>query len=183
MIFINSLSTDDHQVWITWWLCDDRDQIKPTWWSTLIKNDDDCKIWSTWSGLLMIMINWNQHNQSWPSSFPLKGEFQSDALSKSNRTNRTSKFLQGRMKTKKIDTQPCALTARSQPIVLINCSVLLTVILTLLGSSRTMPTIAIKLGCWSWLLRSPTEGEPRPIHAHRPAPTAILFHFQRQRRK
>ena len=38
--------------------------------------------------------------------------------------------------------------------------------------------MAIKLG-WSWLLRSPTEGEPRPIHAHRPAPTAILFHCQR----
>ena len=68
------------------------------------------------------------------------------------------------------------LVPRSQPILLINCSVLLTVILML--GSRTLPTIAIKLG-WSWLLRSPTEGEPRPIHAHRPAPTAILFHCQR----
>ena len=39
----------------------------------------------------------------------------------------------------------------------------------------------VRLG-WSSLLRSsPTEGELGLIHAHRPAPTAILFHRQRLR--
>ena len=47
------------------------------------------------------------------------------------------------------------------------------------GLRRLPTTMLIKLR-WSWLLRSPTEGEPRPmIHAQRPAPTAILFHRQR----